>query len=142
MVGGGACGPRRTPTPTPSLARTPTTPRSPTPGQVREDHFVRGTDEDGALLVHCQHVMRQLKTLHTQTHHLLASVHLGESRWAADALLFDERLALREMVRPPPAARPPTPPHTPRTPHAPHAHRLTRSGPTVRAARCARMRTC
>ena len=59
---------------------------------------MRGTDEEGALLVHCQHVMRQLKTLHTQTHHLLASVHLGGSKWAADALLFNERLALKEMV--------------------------------------------
>ena len=69
---------------------------------------MRGTAEEDALLVHCQHVMRQLKTLHTQTHHLLASVHLGDSRWAADALLFDERLALREMVPAPPAASAPS----------------------------------
>ena len=68
---------------------------------------MRGTDEEGALIVHCQHVMTQLKTLHTKTHHLLAAVHLGDSKWGADSLLFDERLALAEMVRlAPPLASP------------------------------------
>ena len=75
---------------------------------------MRGTDEEGALIVHCQHVMTQLKTLHTKTHHLLAAVHLGDSKWGADSLLFDERLALAEMVRlAPPLAPPWCPPGVP-----------------------------
>ena len=117
--------------------------------QVREDHFVRGTDEEGALIVHCQHVMTQLKTLHTKTHHLLAAVHLGDSKWGADSLLFDERLALAEMVRraPPlaspsvsfrPLPSPCAPLASPCTPAPP----LTRCAPTVRAARCVRTPTC
>ena len=65
---------------------------------VREDHFVRGTDEEGALIVHCQHVLVQLKQLHTKTENLLASIFMGAHRWGADSLLFDERLALEEMA--------------------------------------------
>jgi hypothetical protein len=76
---------------------------------------VRGTDGEGALIVHCQHVMTQLKTLHTKTHHLLAAVHLGDSKWGADSLLFDERLALAEMARLVPHA-PPCAPVRPRAP--------------------------
>ena len=116
---------------------------------MREDHFVRGTDEEGALIVHCQHVMTQLKTLHTKTHHLLAAVHLGDSKWGADSLLFDERLALAEMVRlAPPLASPSVPFRPLPSPCAPLASPctpappLTRCAPTVRAARCARTPTC
>ena len=112
---------------------------------------MRGTDEEGALIVHCQHVMSQLKTLHTKTHHLLAAVHLGDSKWGAESLLFDERLALAEMARPRPLAPPcaplrplasPCAPLRPLAPPCTPVHPLTRCAPTVRAARCARTRTC
>ena len=93
---------------------------------MREDHFVRGTDGEGALIVHCQHVMTQLKTLHTKTHHLLAAVHLGDSKWGADSLLFDERLALAEMARLVPHAPPCTP--------MPLVHSTRMDGCTLRAS--------
>ena len=102
---------------------------------------MRGTDGEGALIVHCQHVMTQLKTLHTKTHHLLAAVHLGDSKWGADSLLFDERLALAEMARLVPHA-PPCTPVRPRAPPCTPVHPLTRCAPTVRATRCAHTLIC
>ena len=67
--------------------------------ELREDHFVRGPNEQAALVVHAHHVLSAAVQLHTKSSHLVDALVIGPSRWTARELLFDQRLVVSEMVR-------------------------------------------
>ena len=59
---------------------------------LREDHFIRGSNETHALQIHCQRVLQSLLRLHHKSAHLVAKLKLGEQQWTISEMLFDQRL--------------------------------------------------
>ena len=68
-------------------------------GQVREDHFIEGPSQHGAMSIHCQHVVQSFLRLHSKTRHIAAALVFGASRWTVEAVLKTTREALLDVMR-------------------------------------------